>query len=204
VYTVDRLTDLGEGDGLAGDLRYCITQANAVPGDDTIAFDVTGTINLSGALPDLSSNIDLQGPGAEQLTVRRNTAAYYRIFTVPAAVTVSISDLTITNGVVNEGGGIWNQGSLTLNNATISGNGGGVGGGGIYNRGTLTLNNATVSRNGARDGGGIYNALGGSLTLNYATVSDNTSASYDLLGGGLGGGVYNGGTLTLNLRRCYG
>src|SRR5262249_50558259 len=63
-FVVDRLTDTGAGAGLAGDLRYCLGQANANPGDDAITFSVTGTINLAGALPNLSSNIDLQGPGA--------------------------------------------------------------------------------------------------------------------------------------------
>src|SRR3989442_790289 len=76
-FLVDRLTDTGAGMGLTGDLRYCITQANARPGDDAITFSVTGTINLTGALPALS-NIDLQGPGASSLTVRRDTGGDYR------------------------------------------------------------------------------------------------------------------------------
>ena len=85
-FLVDRLTDAnsgggGQGSGLAGDLRYAITQANTAPGDDTITFSVTGTINLAGALPDLSSNLDIEGPGAASLTVRRNTGTY-RIFAV--------------------------------------------------------------------------------------------------------------------------
>src|SRR5262249_3112071 len=146
VYTVDRLTDLGTGAGLAGDLRYCITQANAEPGDDTITLAVTGTINLSSVLPNLSSNIDLQGPGAEQLTVRRNTGGFYPIFTVTAGATVSISGLSISNGYAGSGGGISNGGTLTLNNANVSYNSAGDGGG-IYNRGTVTLNNANVSYN---------------------------------------------------------
>ena len=69
-FTVDRLTDTGEGEGLAGDLRYCIT--NATDGD-TIRFAVTGTINLTGALPDLIRSISIEGPGPNILTVRRNT-----------------------------------------------------------------------------------------------------------------------------------
>jgi hypothetical protein len=37
VFTVDRLTDLGQGSGLNGDLRYCITQAQD---GDRITFGV--------------------------------------------------------------------------------------------------------------------------------------------------------------------
>src|SRR5262245_63393503 len=67
-FVVDRLTDTGAGSGLTGDLRYCIT--NAVD-NDKISFDdgVTGTINLTGALPALSHSIDIEGPGAASLTV---------------------------------------------------------------------------------------------------------------------------------------
>src|SRR5262249_7751540 len=144
-------------------------------------FEVTGTIQLTSALPSLSSNIDVQGPGADVLTVRRNTGGNYRIFTVGIGATVFLSGLTVTNGV----GGIFNQGTLTLNNATVSGNSAEIGGsgGGIYNNGTLTLNNATVSSNythtdgfGGGGGGGIYNS--GTLTLNNTTVRDNL-ADYD-------------------------
>src|SRR5262245_29583126 len=129
-FGVDRLTDTGAGEGLAGDLRYCITQANTLSGDDTITFEVTGTINLSGALPSLSSNLDLQGPGADSLTVRRDTGGYYGIFSVASGATVVLSGLTITNGI-GLFGGISNSGTLTLNNATVSGNAADFGGGGI-------------------------------------------------------------------------
>src|SRR5262245_26564571 len=126
--TVTRLAD----DTLAGSLRWAITQANTMPGDDIIDFQpgLTGTIQLGSALPDLSSNIDLQGPGAAALTVRRNTVAFYRIFTVSSGATVSISALTMSNGrFLDEkavldayGGGIRNAGTLTVSNSAITGN----------------------------------------------------------------------------------
>src|SRR5262245_46423453 len=196
-FVVDRLTDTGAGKGLAGDLRYCLGQANANPGDDAITFSVKGTINLAGALPNLSSKIDIQGPGASILTVRRDTGGSYRIFTVDSGATVILSGLTITNGYVASnlgGGGIANVGTLTLNRATVSGNTVNESGGGIANFGTLTLNNSTVSGNSATDsGGGIYNGVSvyDTVTLNNSTVSGN-SATY-------GGGIRNvGGTVTLN------
>ena len=63
------VTNLLDGVGVVGSLRQAITAANTTPGDDTITFGVTGTINLASALPDLSTNIDIQGPGANLLTV---------------------------------------------------------------------------------------------------------------------------------------
>jgi hypothetical protein len=219
-FVVDRLTDTGAGEGLAGDLRYCLGQANANPGDDSITFSVTGTINLTGALPSLSSNIDLEGPGASSLTVRRDTGGSYRIFTVDSGATVVLSGLSITNGYVSSsdaGGGIYNSGTLTLNNATVSGNtayssyddgwGAYAYGGGLYNSGMLTLNNATVSDNAAETyayrgeafGGGIYNSYNSTVTLNNSIVSGNTAYSSYYNGlGDYGGGIYNFGTLMLS------
>jgi hypothetical protein len=203
-FVVDRLTDTGAGAGLAGDLRYCIGQANASPGDDTLTFSVTGTINLSRGLPSLSTNIAIRGPGAGSLTVRRQaTGGYYRIFTVGRGATVSISGLTITNGNAGDDGGgifIYPTGTLTLNNATVSHNHAEHSGAGISNNGTLTLNNATVSSNDAYSlsgeyggpGGGIFNFDSGTVTLNNSTVSGNSSWE------GEGGGIASYGTLRLN------
>jgi hypothetical protein len=68
-YLVDHMADDTVGTGLSGSLRYAIT--HAVNGD-TITFGVTGTINLTGALPGVG-NISINGPGADLLTVRRDT-----------------------------------------------------------------------------------------------------------------------------------
>ena len=101
-YRVDRLTDRGEGSDLAGDLRYCIT--NAADGD-RIQFGVTGIIYLSRALPDLTRSISIDGPGANLLTVSDGPASCNcRIFTVGGAA-VTISGLTIFGGNVGLGDG---------------------------------------------------------------------------------------------------
>jgi CSLREA domain-containing protein len=64
----------------AGDqctLRAAIQEANAVFGDETIGFSVTGTINLTGVLPNITSNMSINGPGSGMLTVRRDTGGDY-------------------------------------------------------------------------------------------------------------------------------
>jgi hypothetical protein len=188
-YLVDHLADDMVGSGTSGSLRYAITQA--VNGD-AINFGVTGTINLTGALPDLTRNISINGPGPNLLTV--DGQHWLRPFSVSSS-TVGISGLTIANGVSTYGGGIRNEGgSLTLSNCTVSGNVGGyidwTGGGGIYNDGSLTLSNCTVSGNvGRGDGGGILNF--GTATINNCTITNNR--------GPYGGGVANeaGGTMTI-------
>src|SRR5713101_8027743 len=70
VCTVDRLTDLNEGKGNMGDLRYCIT--NSTDGD-AITVGVQGTVNLAGVLPNLTHSISIEGPGADLMTVQRDT-----------------------------------------------------------------------------------------------------------------------------------
>jgi CSLREA domain-containing protein len=99
-------------------LRDAINAANANPGADTITFSSTVfaapgpyTISLSTALPDITTDMTIQGPGAKVLTVERNsTAAKFRIFTI-ASGTVAISGLTITKGLTADGAGGPNGGA---------------------------------------------------------------------------------------------
>jgi hypothetical protein len=195
VYTVDRLTDTGEGSGLSGDLRYCVT--NATSGLDTIIVSVTGTINLTGPLPDLATSVTIAGPGADQLTVRRTTGGSYRILTLTRSATVLISGLTLANGKAPEGGGIFvGDGNLTLTNSILYENMGGifgVGGGAIYlERGNVSVDKSTILTNFgyARGGAGIYVAAG-SLSLTNSVLFDNRAA--DSGGGVGGGGIYVAG-----------
>ena len=78
----------------------------------------------------------------------------FRIFHVQAGKTVSISGLTIANGnasgasPADEGGGILNEGNLTLSNVAVSQNhAAGLGGGVESISGSLTLINTTVDSN---------------------------------------------------------
>jgi CSLREA domain-containing protein len=93
-FTVNTPADTVDADPAVMSLRDAITAANSQAGDNIINFSVAGTINLTGALPDLSSNIQIQGPGADSLTVRRDTGGDYRVFTVDAGETVGIDGLT--------------------------------------------------------------------------------------------------------------
>src|SRR5208337_2619199 len=57
-------------------LRDAITQADFDTANAyVITFSVTGTIDLTSPLPDLDNNIDLDGPGASDLTVQRLSSA---------------------------------------------------------------------------------------------------------------------------------
>jgi hypothetical protein len=199
-FLVDHLADDPVGSGLTGSLRYAITNA---ADNDHITFGVTGTINLTGALPTLTHSIAIEGPGPDQLTVRRDTGGDYRIFTVAGGTTVNIIGLTVANGhvVSTGGGGLFNAGTLTITNSTLSGNAaiGVNAGGGIYNAnpGMVTVSNSTFSGNAAFNGGGLFNAAGGTVTITSSTLSGNSAigAATGVEAGG--GGIQNAGTLTV-------
>ncbi len=104
--------------------------------------------------------------------------------------TATLTNVTVSvNTTGGSAGGIFNSGTLTLTNSTISGNTAAQGGG-IENRGTLTLTNSTVTGNMSLAGGGGILNLSGTLTLTNSTVSGNTAD-------GAGGGISNSGEATL-------
>lgn len=204
VYTVDSLTNTGQGSGSAGDLRYCINQATD---GDAIQFAVQGTIlaRTPSGHPEafeIAHSIRIDGPGPDQLTIAFSGApqATGRIFTVDSGATVAISGLSIAdgnaNGIISDGngGGILNRGTLTLSNTVFSHNSGSnsLGGGAIFNNGTLTVSYSTFSGNYTIDanGGAIWN--GGSLAIRNSMFAGNRAS----IGGG--GAILNAGSLAVS------
>jgi hypothetical protein len=193
---VTSLADAG-----AGTLRAAIEQANLDAANDTIDFapSATGAITLLGALPDLSASMNIVGPGSSALTIARSSATGtpdFGIFTIHSAADVGISGLTITGGnsANFRGGGIANEGTLTLADCIISANSANADGGGIYSGGTLTLTDCTISANSANaSGGGIYSDH--MLTLIECTVSNNSTGGFNSFGGGIFNDTY--GVLSL-------
>lgn len=197
-------SDILPGDGVCNasgggcTLRAAIQEANAQPacGSVTINFSgVTSPIGLGTALPNISHNINLSGPGPDQLTITRSGADDFRIFTVDSEVTASMSGLTISNGRLNDdGGGILNNGTLTVVNGVVKDNNisnPNYNGGGICNRGTLNVVNTTIRGNVANNGGGITNF--GTLTVVNSSINSNTAGGV----AGPGGGINNIGVATI-------
>ena len=223
--------DASSGDGACATiggvctLRAAIQEANSRSFCGTIDINFSGVsspIVLNSTLPDINHNININGPGPNQMTVMRSTAngtPNFRIFTLLANITVNISGVTLSNGnpsagaggnIANgSGGAIRNSGNLTLTNVAVSGNRvtlSSVGaGGGIFNGNNLTIINSTINGNsvtpaGAQGGGGIYSIVGVLKVIN-STISGNSSSTG-------GGGIYNanGGVtltnVTVSNNRC--
>ena len=134
-------------------------------------------------------------------------ATPHRIFTIKSGGNLTLENLTLKNGKANgsgtdqNGGAIYNEGTLTIQNSTIEDNTA-VNGGGIYNVGTLTINRgiigsatATTGNLATRQGGGIF-LFKGDCTLDGVKIQNNTIGS-----SGKGSGIYlyqpHGATLTV-------
>jgi hypothetical protein len=198
-----------------GTLRAEIAAAHT---NDVIVFSpkLDGkTITLTSGELVIAKNLAIQGPGAGQLTISGDDLS--RVFEVAQNTTVTLSGLTISNGdgwtsgstpgpMAGFGGGILNQGTLTVAGCTISYNSAipfysEPEGGGIYNIGTLTVSGCTVLDNRAGNGygGGIYNV--GSATVSNSTLSGNFAWSTDVgvpTGTFVGGAIFNAGSLTVS------
>jgi hypothetical protein len=202
--------------------------ASTTRNGDTLAI-AAGTYTEAGIT--VNKSLTLQGEDADTTIVQAAATpgtASTRVFTIAGGVTVTLWDLTIRHGSAVSyvsgnsylGGGLFNEGTLTLLNRIVSGNtaisGGGLfndegtltlinstvrdnaaslnggGGGGLFNQaGTLTLTNSTVSGNAAYAAGGLCNNMhAGRVTLTNSTISDNIASNH-------GGGLLNEGPLTL-------
>ena len=173
-------TVTNNNDSGSGSLRQAIADSTA---SDTINFNDDYTITLDSALF-VDKYLTIDGRGH---TIIISGGGTTNVMLIYSDATVSLNALTITNGI-GYGGGIFNEGTLTITNSTFSENIGDTYGGGIYNQGSLNIVNSTFSNNEAvSTGGGIYTL--GSLTITNSTFSHNAAS--------VGGGVYNQAPMTI-------
>jgi hypothetical protein len=155
-----------------GTLRYVV--ANLPAGNNVINIAVTGTITLNAELPPLTSTLTVNGPGADQLTIK--PALNFKVLTI--AGKVQISGVTIQGGVNTsdgQGGGIAvnDTGSLVLLDSVVTGNSAALGAA-IYARGLLTIQHCAIVDNTAGTSGTgpvIYAAA--TTSLIDSSVADN-------------------------------
>lgn len=131
-----------------------------------------------------------------QATLEGDNAFNSRILEIPQNNQVLLSHLVIKKGkapIKQNGGGILNGGTVTLNSVIVSNSETiNADGGGIFNtgHGILVLENSIVQNNlSRRDGGGIYNE--GNLTLKNSQITGNITSSS-------GGGIASLGILKIN------
>ncbi|MDB5339501.1 MAG: hypothetical protein JWN70_5120 [Planctomycetaceae bacterium] len=164
-FTVTLPTDTGPinslitplGPGTVGDLRNAIFQSDQSPDADNVIdlSAISGTIDLAAMLPPIfttnGGSLTIIGPGQENLTIGGGGAV--RPFFILEG-DVSISDLTIADGLARGGDG-----------GPGAGGGAGLGGGllidGSIGPTTVTLTNVTFDGNHAVGGNGGVGRFGG-------------------------------------------
>jgi hypothetical protein len=181
------ITVTNTNDSGPGSLRQAIADASS---GDTIDFNLAGcpcTIQMTTASYEINKDLNILGPGANQLAIRGGSLAdpNRRLIFIIHAGTVTIDGLTITGARGLSGGGISSAGNLTITDSVVSDNGNF--GGGIINSGTLTVERCTIAGNFGTANGGIANL--GTATIVNTTISGNSTTQ--------GGGIYSSGTLTV-------
>jgi CSLREA domain-containing protein len=209
----------------AANLNTAVDQCPAGNGADEIKLPAGSYVlsiagddeneDLTGDL-DITEDVRLLGSGPDATIVDGNSID--RVFhIIGAAVRVELYHLTIQKGYASStgldgGGGVYNNGILTITGCVIRDNQTPRIGGGVDNTGALIITNSTFHHNSALDGGGVFN--GGTATLNNVTFYENTGeqtggAFDNWLTAGLtnvtfsgntspsGGGIFNDGDLAL-------
>lgn len=180
--------------------------ATSTGGTITFASGVTGTIDLTSALPQITEATAIDGPGSGSLTIDNQVTTAPAVTVDAESASSSISGVTITG----DAQGIDAESPLTVSDSAITGNtptASGSKGGGIYSDSQLTVDDSTFTGNTAYVGGGIYAYGTGGLTITDSTFSDNT-ATY--VGGvairGGGQTTIDGSTISANqvTRNCAG
>ena len=206
VYTVTKTDDTNDGVCSAGDcsLREAVNNANACPGMQTINLPAGGyTLTLDGDNEDLGQTGDLDvtddlviiGSGIPSIH-----GGIERAFHVHSGVTAAFEGVFLGDGDAIYGGGLVNEGDLTLSSFTCNYNNvsippGGMGdamGGCIFNTGNLTILEGYFLANTAGFGGAIYNYDNATLTIEESSLIGNEAEFH-------GGAVWNGVNSTLEI-----
>jgi hypothetical protein len=154
-------------------LGQAIELTNKNPGHDLIRLEADCTyglfftyvyVNGHNGLPVITDALTIEGNGAR---LERMTNTHFRLMQTAVNASLTIKDLTLANGYVND-----------PNDAKPDG-------GAIYAVGDLTLENVTIVDNVAPGAGGGVAAIGGSLTITGSHFENNESLD------DFGGGVYS-------------
>ncbi len=184
------------GDGVCDDRECTLREAiAAAPAGGRIEFALPGGSKIDLSVGELVIDKDLAIAGSTIYPgISVDAGRKSRVFAIRAGRRVEIVGLRIAQGETEEqqGGGVWNDGFLTLDHVRIEYNRVDipveVEGGGISNQGTLILQHSIVRKNGAPLGGGIDNE--GEMFIYDSQIVNNGAR----IGGG---GIFSRGTLTM-------
>ncbi|MCY4061968.1 MAG: hypothetical protein OXG53_06350 [Chloroflexi bacterium] len=139
-------------------------------GDGADTIHLTGDITLAAELPQITSDITIEGSG---FIINGDNS--FRIFHIVDG-TLAINQLTLSDGSAEKGGAIYNEGALNITNSRFANNTAEHFGGAIMNPGKLNITDTKFDRNRADlDGGAI--ASDGTLVITNSSFSNNSTES---------------------------
>lgn len=197
-------------------LRAAFQEANATTGADAVVvgpghYGLTSVPSPEAGFPlesdagngdlDITDTLTVRGAGARQTTV--DGGGLDRVFSIRTSTTALISDMTITGGDatgggtargIGMGGGVFNQGTATLERLRLVANAA-DGGGAVFNtpRTYVTIRDSLLAGNRAVEGGAIRFDSGGEVV--NSTITGNVLQMRDLAAllpdemSGYGGGI---------------
>ncbi len=189
VFNVSVANDSGPGT-----LRDAVADAGI---GDTVIF----LPNLAGIPVVLSSgpividkDLTIVGLSSAVSAISANNTS--RVISIQSGHNVFLRGLTFALGLANgagdagRGGGIFNQGNLTMLDVKVLGGRASLQGGGIYSTGNISAAKAVIKSCEAPEGAGVY-IQSGNMTLNESKLEDNL--------GSIGAGLYfNGSNGSMN------
>ena len=200
------LTVTNTNDSGPGSLRQAIANT---PSGGTIDFAVTGTIMLMSEII-IDKSINIQGPGADLLTISGGNTNRIFVFFAISGSQVSISNLRFTNGSANGGNGgaivysidpdFVSFALVEVNKCVFENNTADEGGAVWIGNTTVVqdnktrfkwvINDSTFSSNKSRTGGAIFTGLiNVDLEINRTTFASNTAVGseddIDAIGGAI-------------------
>jgi predicted outer membrane repeat protein len=157
------------------------------------------TIQIAAATyqENLSIPFDLTLNGAKAATTIVDGTQTTNVFTVGAGISLTLSNLTVKNGVgYSGGGGVDNSGTLTVKRSNFYTNTA-LSGGAILNTGTATFSNTNFSGNSPYFSG--HSASCGAIDNRSTMTITNTTfySNYANNNYTAGGAICNGGTMTI-------
>jgi hypothetical protein len=186
---------------LEGSLRQALDNATRLATDtvNTVTFEETaasGTLTLVAELPAINQDVNIDGPGADQLTISADNQ--FRLLTINGG-DITIEGLTLSNGEaagtnLGAGSGTPTSGSrggainISSSSSTVNlidsviQNSTANNGGAIANSGTLNITGSTITGNNAVNGGGVV-VIDGQVNVTNSTIAGNNAEN--------GGGVFN-------------
>ena len=173
--SIDRAED-GEIITLSEDLKALDTDAQiTIPAGKRLTLDLNGHVLDSAMNP-------------------RQTERKRCVIKIREGAMLTLRDSggsgVLTGGFHDNGGGVWNLGTLIMEGGCVTGNTALDSGGGVANYGTMVLTGGSVQGNTAlRDGGEVFNEAKARLTVGGDVVIGNDEAKHS--------GIRNEGALTV-------